>query len=121
MASSSILLTPTTKKHHSSSLMPSCPPPPNPPPSLCRLHNCIDVARRPSHNSTMADITNDEGEELVGFILVAPLGSNNTFVQRQRATSNAPATNTGTGVSVSSKKVLRPRPVHNSSRFESLP
>mmetsp|Transcript_17847 Transcript_17847/g.25295 ORF Transcript_17847/g.25295 Transcript_17847/m.25295 type:complete len:112 (-) Transcript_17847:89-424(-) len=111
MAASSILLTPTTKQHHSSS-MPPCPPPPNPPPSLLRLHNYIDMERRPSHNSTMADITNDEGEELVGFILVAPLGSN-TFVQR--ATSNATAAKTGTGVSVSSKKVLRPRP---SLRFE---
>eukprot|EP00985_Skeletonema_marinoi_P028295 scaffold24457_cov88-Skeletonema_marinoi.AAC.1 len=64
--------------------------------------------RRPSHTSTMADITRDEGEELIGFILVAPLGSN-TFVQR--ATSSSTNAKNMMGVSVSPKKVLCPRPV----------
>ncbi|KAK1746257.1 hypothetical protein QTG54_002864 [Skeletonema marinoi] len=64
--------------------------------------------RRPSHTSAMADITRDEGEELIGFILVAPLGSN-TFVQRA-ASSSTNAKNM-MGVSVSPKKVLCPRPV----------
>mmetsp|Transcript_15423 Transcript_15423/g.22967 ORF Transcript_15423/g.22967 Transcript_15423/m.22967 type:complete len:114 (+) Transcript_15423:120-461(+) len=106
---SSLLLTPTTE-HRSSSLMPSCPPPPNPPPSLHRLNHYIDLERRrPSHTSAMADINRDEGEELIGFILVAPLGSSNTFVQRA-ASSSTNAKNM-MGVSVSPKKVLCPRPV----------
>jgi hypothetical protein len=92
----------------SSLTMPSCPPPP-PPPSLRRLSldHLIDVERRSSHTTTMVDDINGRcEEELVGFILVAPLGSN-TFVQR--SCSNKEKNNLQ--VSVSSKKVLRPRPV----------
>jgi hypothetical protein len=58
----------------------------------------------------MADINRDEGEELIGFILVAPLGSSNTFVQRAASSSSTNAKNM-MGVSVSPKKVLCPRPV----------
>ena len=106
--SSFILLTPTTEQRSSASML-SCPPPPNPPPSIHRLHHCIDMERRPSHTSTMADINSDEGDELVGFILVAPLGSsNNTFVQCASSYTNTEANTMG--VSVSPKKVLRPRP-----------
>ena len=118
MSSSYILLTPTTEER-SYSLMPSCPPPP-PPPSLRRLSidHLIDTERRPSHTTTMVDDLNNGGDEsdkeegLVGFILVAPLGSN-TFVPRRACSTNDVENNLV--VSVSSKKMLRPRPVSPSS------
>jgi len=69
----------------------------------------IDVERRSSHTTTIVDDINGRcEEELVGFILVAPLGSN-TFVQR--APCSATKEKNNVQVSVSSKKVLRPRPV----------
>jgi hypothetical protein len=55
------------------------------------------------------DINGGCEEELIGFILVAPLGSN-TFVQRVCSNKDKDKEN-NVQVSVSSKKVLRPRPV----------
>lgn len=113
MSSSFILRTPTTAQRSSQSVLLSCPPPP----SIHRRHHDIDMERRLSIDSTMTDISNNnEGDEqLVGFILVAPLGST-SFVQRASSSNNNSNIEAQNMVSVPTK-VLRPRP-SSSSSFE---
>ena len=99
---SSTFRTPTKEKR--SFLMPTCPPPPSPNRRLRR----VSIEPSSSSSTTMVDI-GGEGDEIVGFVLIAPLGSDVNAVVQHACCSSTKEENLQ--VSVSSKNVLRPRPL----------